>query len=204
MNQSYKNFEVVISEQSLDESIYDCFLKYRDLININYVKNDLNRGNSSSNVNNAINHSKGEYIKILFQDDFLYHENSLQDIINSFKNNPDKKWLITASEHTFDGITFNKPYYPKYNSKIHLNMNTISSPSVLSFKKNFTLLFDENLKWLMDVDLYKRLHDNYGDPIIINEINVVNRLWNKQYNNTIPEQVKTSELEYVKHKIYLK
>lgn len=202
LSQTYTNYEIVISDQSIDQSIFDCYLKHKDSIDITYIKSESDRGNSSSNINNAINNTKGEYIKVLFQDDFLYHDDSLQDIINSYENNPDKSWLVTACEHTFDGITFNKPFYPIYNPQIHLDMNTISSPSVLSFKKDCTLLFDENLKWLMDVDLYKRLYDSYGDPIIINEINVVNRLWDKQYNKTIPDSIKSLELDYVKNKRY--
>jgi hypothetical protein len=72
----------------------------------------------------------------------------------------------------------------------------------MSFKKESPILFDENLKWLMDVDVYKRLYDEFGDPIIINEINVVNRIWEKQFNNTIPEDIKSWELSYVSSKKY--
>lgn len=204
VTQSYKNFEIVISDQSKDQEIEDCCFKYKDLLDIRYVKYDLIGGSSSANINNAISHSSGGYIKVLFQDDFLYHEDSLSHIISAFEKNLDQKWLVTACEHTSDGHTFNRPYFPSYNHNIHLNMNTISSPSVLSFRKENTLEFDENLKWLMDVDLYKRLHDNFGDPIIINEINVVNRIWSNQFNNTIPEEIKNFELEYVKSKKYLK
>lgn len=202
LNQTYTKYEIIISDQSTDQTIFDCCSKYKDLIDITYLKNDSNRGNSSANINNAIINAKGDYIKILFQDDFFYHDNSLQDIINSFESDPTKSWLVTACEHSFDGVTFHKPYYPTYNHQIHLDKNTISSPSVLSFKKESILLFDENLKWLMDVDLYKRLYDIYGEPLIVNEINVVNRIWDKQYNNIIPNSVKKTELEYVKNKIY--
>ncbi len=202
--QSFQDFEIVISDQSKDDRVFECCLSHQDDMNIRYIKNTSNIGNSSANINNAIRNSSGKYIKILFQDDFLYHKDSLSDIIRGFENNPQCSWLVTACEHTNDGITFTRPYFPQYNPEIHLNKNTISSPSVLSFKKESPILFDENLRWLMDVDVYKRLYDEFGDPLIINEINVVNRLWDKQFNNTIPEDVKTWELDYVTSKNYSK
>jgi glycosyltransferase involved in cell wall biosynthesis len=201
-DQTYKNFEVVISDQSTNSKVYECYLKYMNIFNIKYIKTEEKIGNSSFNINNAIKNSDGDIIKVLFQDDFFYNNNSLLKIIDSYNDNNDKVWLVSASEHTSDGVTFTRPYFPKYNDNIHLNENTISSPSVLSFRKNNTLIFDENLKWLMDVDLYKRLYIKYGEPIILNEINVVNRLWENQYNKTLPEEIKKSELEYVKNKDY--
>jgi hypothetical protein len=201
-DQSFRDFEIVISDQSKDDNVFECCVLHRSDLNIKYIRNTSNIGNSSANINNAILNSNGKYIKILFQDDFLYHDNSLLDIIQGFEKNPQSSWLVTACEHSNDGLNFNRPYFPKYNSEIHLNKNTISSPSVMSFKKESPILFDENLKWLMDVDVYKRLYDEFGDPIIINEINVVNRIWEKQFNNTIPEDIKSWELSYVSSKKY--
>lgn len=200
--QKYKNFEVVISDHSYDNELCDFIKELQTDFKINYIKFDDLRGNSSANLNNCIKNAKGEYIKILFQDDFLLHENSLVDIVETLENNPNSNWLITACEHSKDGINLERKFYPSYNDEIHLNKNTISSPSVLTFKNKDILLFDENLVWLMDVDYYKRLHVKFGDPLILNRISVVNRMWEKQYNNTISQEKKEFEFEYVKLKKY--
>jgi glycosyltransferase involved in cell wall biosynthesis len=200
--QTYRNFEVVISDHSNGDEIKKLCLKYSKVLNISYHKNKNNIGSSSSNLNNSIKKSKGEIIKILFQDDFLYSEKSLENIVNNFDLKIDK-WLVTACEHTLDGTTFFKPFYPKYHDEIHKGVNTISSPSVLSILNDNPILFDENLIWLMDCDYYKMCYVKFGLPKIVNDINAVNRVGGHQVSNTIAtNEIKNKEFEYVIQKKY--
>lgn len=198
--QTYQDFEVVISDHSQNEEVKSVCEKYSSLgMDVKYFKNENNRGNSSNNINNAISNSTGEIIKIIFQDDFLYHINSLKEISDSFSSK-NIDWLVSASCHTTDGINFERFYYPRYTEDIMSGNNLISSPSVLSFKNTGDIWFDPNLVWLMDCDMYKRLYMRYGDPFYLNRINVVNRTWEGQYNNHIPWERKKWEIEYGRHK----
>jgi len=182
--QTFKDFNIIISDHSKDGKIADLCTEYKDLLDINYYKNNYNLGNSSANINNAIKKADGKIIKILFQDDFLYSEASLEEIINNFDLEKDN-WLITACIHSNDGVNFYRPFYPKYNKYIYLGKNTISSPSVLTIKNSDPLLFDEKIIWLMDVDYYKRCYNLFGNPKILNKINVVNRTGIHQVSNSV-------------------
>ena len=136
-------------------------------------------------------------------DDFLYSKNSLEKIVNNFDLENDN-WMITACEHSKNGKSFFRPFYPKYNKYIYFGKNTISSPSVLTIKNESPLLFDEKLIWLMDVDYYKRCYNNFGSPKILNDINVVNRVGSHQVSNSIINlKIKIRELIYmlIKHSI---
>jgi len=201
LNQSYKDYEVVISdhcESDLIKSVCDRYLSLG--MDIKYLRNESSRGNSSANINNAILNSQGEIIKILFQDDFFFRSRSLQEIVNVFSSNP-IHWTVTACCHSLDGKTFERDYYPKYTEDIMEGNNLISSPSVLSFLRSSNqILFDENLVWLMDCDIYKRLYMEYGDPFYLNSINVVNRTWEGQFNNHIPWEKKMREIQYGREK----
>jgi hypothetical protein len=190
-NQTYKNIEIVISDHSQNNDIMELYHKWKNQLNIVYIKNNNNLGVSSSNVNNAINNSKGELIKILFQDDFLYHNNSIKDIIENFEDG--YNWLVTSSTHTYDGFNFSNELIPIYNDNIHLGINTISSPSVLTIRKSVTERFDEKLIWLMDCDMYKQLYIKYGEPKIVKKVNVVNRLWGNRLSDTISQDIKDKE-----------
>jgi len=64
---------------------------------------------------------------------------------------------------------------PKYHDRIYAGINTISCPSVLTFRNENPLLLDESLNWLVDVEYYKRLYNRYGLPFIIEDICTVNR-----------------------------
>ncbi|OGF21717.1 hypothetical protein A2Y83_03275 [Candidatus Falkowbacteria bacterium RBG_13_39_14] len=202
--QTFKNFEVIISDHSKTDLIENLCEQYKNLLDIKYFKNNENRGSSSANINNAIKNAKGKLIKIIFQDDFLYEKKSLEKIVNNFDFKKDN-WLITACEHTVDGVNYYRPFYPKYHDKIHLSRNTISSPSALTIKNENPLLFDENLIWAMDCDYYKRCYDKFGEPKILNEINVVNRAGTHQVSNTIVNEVlQEKEYKYLLKKYNIK
>lgn len=190
--QTYKNIEVVISDHSTSNLIYDVVKKWSDTLTIKYVRHDYKVGSSSANVNVAINNCTGDIIKIIFQDDFLYDDNSIAAIVDIF--DLDNKWLVTTCLHTSDGVNFYNRHVPRWNNMIHRGVNTISSPSVLTIRNDVDLRFDEDLIWLMDVDIYKRLYDKYGLPMILDEVTVVNRLWDSQLSNTIPQEIKNSEV----------
>lgn len=198
-HQTYKNIEVIISDHSLNDDVQNVVKRWSDKgLNVKRFQYNENRGSSSANINNAIKLSTGKYVKILFQDDFLYCADAIEKTVTAFQANPDKKWLVSACEHSQDGLHVYRPFYPKYHDQIHLGNNTISSPSVLSLVNNDVIYFDSNLVWLMDVEFYKRLHTNFGAPAILNNITVVNRTWDMQLSNTISNEIKEKELEYVK------
>lgn len=192
--QSFKDFEVVISDHSPTDIIEKLCLEWQDKLLIKYIKNTNQIGNSSANLNNAINNCTGKWIKILFQDDYLYDKDSLLSL-SEFILKSSKLWYITACEHSNDGINCYRPFYPRWNNNMYIGDNTFSSPSVLTIKntpnKQF---FDENLIWLMDVDYYQRMYNFYGEPGYVNTICVVNRTWANSVTNTIPQKIKDNEI----------
>ncbi len=195
-SQTYINFEIVISDHSITDEIEQLCKKWKQDLNILYHRNEHKRGNSSANINNAVKQAKGDIIKVLFQDDFLYNENSLKNQLEHLKGN----WLVTACCH-YNGKELYRPFYPRYHDKIQYGNNTISSPSVLMFRNQNVIEFDENLIWLMDVDYYKMLYDRFGDPDICNHISVVNRIHPNQVSSTLAtKELKQNELNYLTKK----
>src|SRR5438270_15283 len=79
--QTYKDFEVVISDHSKNEKIKNVCQKYENRLTIRYFRYTEHRGSSSANLNNALQKARGWLIKILFQDDFLYSTRSLEEVV---------------------------------------------------------------------------------------------------------------------------
>ncbi len=181
--QTFKDFDIVISDHSKKDNIKNICKEYSDRLDIHYYRNPKGPYTSSANLNNAISKARGKIVKVLFLDDYLHSSKSLQEIVDNFDLEKDH-WLVTGSEHTHDGVNYYMPFYPKYHDDIHLGINTISSPSVLTIKNDKPLLFDKRMIWLMDVDYYKRLHNTFGPPKILNTINVVNTVGDHQVSNT--------------------
>ena len=192
--QTFQDFEVVVSDHSISDVIRDLCARFEAQLRLRYVRNARQRGNSPANTNHAMALARGRIIKILFQDDFLFGARALEATVAAFDLERDW-WLVSASEHTRDGASFFWPLHPRYHDEIHLGSNTISSPSVLTIKNDDPLRFDENLVLRMDCDYYKRCHDAFGDPKILDTITVVNRVGDHQLSARM-NSGRLKEMEY--------
>ena len=200
--QTFKDFDVIVSDHSKSHEILNvCKIWSQMGLDVKYIRNFNNLGSSSHNLNYGMSIAKGKYIKVLFQDDFLFDQESLEKSVLALESNPDRQWLVSPSEHSYDGVNMTSTHIPHYHDEIHLGKNTISSPSVLTLRNEFILEFDNNLIWLMDVEYYKRLYLTYGPPVILDSVTVVNRLWELQLSHIISAERKNAEKEYTK-KLY--
>lgn len=192
-SQTYNDFEVVISDHSIDDTIKDICDQYSSELNIKYFRNEFGRGVISPNINNAMRHCSGTWIKILFQDDFLYDQYSLEHQFKFIIKNFNMYWFATKFYHSNDGKTFYRLFLPKWNDLVWTGNNTIGCPSVITIKNENLEYFDEGLNWLMDVEFYKRVFDKKGEPQVLDEITVINRTWGDRLTDTITEELKTNE-----------
>lgn len=200
--QTFKEFEIVISDHSLSDEIKNICLNYGTL-DIKYIKNVENRGSSSANLNNAIYHSKYNIIKFLMQDEFLYDNNCLLDIKNSF-DDKNVNWVVTGCLYGENPEIPKGKMIPYYNDRIIEGYNTIGSPSVVSIRKTDDIeLFNPDLIWMMDCDYYKRLYDKWGEPKIIADYKIFVSQHKDQVTNIINSSLKQTETEIVKNK-YIK
>ena len=145
------------------------------------------------NSNRAIESARGELVKILYMDDYFTDKNSLQIIVNAFT--PSTKWLVTGCLHN-DGYEEKNPHEPYYSPDIFKGKNTIGSPSVLTMRKESAIYFDPKLSFMLDCDLYKRLHKLYGEPTIVRTPNVVIGIHEGQTSHLMPAYDKQWEIDY--------
>ena len=199
LKQTYRNFNVIISDHSKDGNIKSICDHYSSQIEIKYFKNENHLGNGPSNTNNAIINADGDIIKIIFQDDFLYQDNALDLIVKEFEDK-DCNWLVSGCNHTHDdGKSFSNFMVPYWNNKIATGTNTISSPSVLSFRNDKPCLFDEELTMLMDCEMYYQLYIRYGLPKIITDCLITNRMHQHQISSLYNKDM-WSEIDHVRTK----
>ena len=199
LRQNFKNFEVIIADQSQNDKIKLLCKKYQNDLNIKYFLNSDGKKQCAANTNYAMHKASGDVIKIILQDDYLYSDHALLNVFNTFKN---KKitWCVSGCEHSNDGLSVFRPFVPIYNKNIQFGNNTISSPSVLALRRENLIEFDEALIYLTDVDLYKRYYDRDGLPFVIDDILVVNRLHKNQVSQNVSKSLIRSELHYVRKK----
>lgn len=150
-------------------------------------------GKMAENTNAGIKKARGKIIKILYMDDYFSNEHSLQEIVDAFRGG----WLVTGCFHDDGSNRFLNPHHPYYNSDIKYGNNTIGSPSVLAFENKDPLLFDEKLSWLLDCELYTRLHARYGLPTYLSTMNVTLGIGKHQMSNILTDEDKQEEYDYL-------
>jgi hypothetical protein len=156
---------------------------------------EKNEGSFAKNVNLAIEEAKGEIIHIMCMDDYFFDDNSLQRVADAFPFT----WLVAGCIND-DGKYIYNPHFPEYNDAIHRGKNTIGAPSVLAFENKSPLLFDENLRWLVDCDYYKRLYDRYGLPKILESVNIIQGIGEHQSTHEIRPETMQAEYDYITKK----
>ena len=199
-NQVFTDFEIVVSDHSQDDTIKDLCLAWGKNLNIKYFKNEIGRGIISPNLNNALINCSGKWIKILFQDDFLFDCNSLKDIKDFIDlEDTDMKWLASSFWHSIDGKHLHNRLKPTWPEKpIWAGNNSIGCPSVITIKNEDILNFNEDLNWLMDCEYYQRMFLKNGLPKILDKDTMINRVVDDRLTNTISDEQKILEYQKLK------
>src|SRR3990167_910673 len=161
-------------------------------------------GGMPMNTNAGIKKARGKYVKILFMDDYLAHPDALQKIWDEITKKDYKvDWLVSACNHDSDGHV-HIPYWDfgleSWKEGLKQGKNTIGSPSILTMRRESALLFDENLSWLLDCDLYLRLGEAGLKGCLLSDVNVTLGIHQGQTTNILFDNYKLSEQEYMQKK----
>lgn len=198
-NQTYKDTEIVISDHSVEDGVKKICDEYSSILNIVYIKNPVDRGNFSSNLNNSIRNASGEIIKLLMQDDYFMGVNDLESIVRIFED-PSVNWAASGCYSGWDTRDYNT-LIPKYDDfSISRGVNTVGSPSVISIRNNRIQFFDEGLSWVVDLDYYKKMYSAFGEPRILAEYSVFVQRHPNQITNTLADRIKMMEESELKRR----
>lgn len=161
--QQYKHIEVILSDDSLDDSIAKVAETYTLKLPIRYYPHNPAL-KSPRNWNFALDKAAGDYVMLVHQDDWFHDEYAIQKYLKAFEDNPNadfvfcKNTAITPEGKAIVLQTF--PWLIKtiQRDPYHLvRSDVIGPPSNVMLKKSVTVRYDEELVWLVDVDYYVRL-----------------------------------------------
>jgi hypothetical protein len=117
---------------------------------------------SPENWNAAIRLARGEWIKMMHDDDWFAHKNSLQEFANATKENVS---FIFSGYNEIDVETGKKDTriisninyrLLKHTPLVLFKENFIGHPSTTLIKKGEAIFYDQNLKWVVDIEFYMR------------------------------------------------
>jgi glycosyltransferase involved in cell wall biosynthesis len=159
--QTFKNFDVIITDDSPDTSLESLINQYSDKFILRYYKNRIPLG-TPANWNYAISKAQGQWIKLMHDDDWFSAEKSLEIFASATSNNQNCNFIFSGFTEISDcGI---KSYVinsleKSLLKKSPLNLfkkNFIGHPSTTLIKNNRQTWYDEKIKWVVDFEFYIR------------------------------------------------
>lgn len=183
--QNYTNFEILVCDDGSTDGSAALLREYQTKHpQLRYYRNEKNLG-LVGNWNRCIELAKGEWIKLVFQDDYL-HQACLKEFVKHIE--PDTQLLVSKRHFVLpqDAGEDVKTYYastvrtlettcglktrytPKEISRAaiqHIGMNFIAEPSLSLFRKsvvNQVGKFEPVLKQICDLEFMLRVASRYG------------------------------------------
>jgi glycosyltransferase involved in cell wall biosynthesis len=163
LKQTYKQVEIVISDDSPNQDIKLAIESYNSSISIKYYHNYIAL-KSPINWNNALNNASGQLYMLMHQDDWFEASHAIETYVETFKANPLVDFVFcrnTAIQP--DGQKLELQAIPSLleDMQKHPNhlvrANVIGPPSNTMLRSNVFVRYDEAYIWLVDVDYYVQL-----------------------------------------------
>lgn len=162
--QDFHDYELIITDDSSDDSVENLLKGFDFKGKLKYYRNKIALG-SPANWNFSLKQATGEYIKILHHDDFFTSENSLRKFVQFLDNNPSASFAFSGT--VIDLIALKTKKIHSCSNRQFSKMiaspdrlffaNYIGAPSATIIRNDKSVLFDESMKWLVDVDWYMQL-----------------------------------------------
>ena len=207
--QEYEDYEVNISDDSTNNEIERLISKYSAL-NLNYIHNPKPLGHIF-NWNAAIKMAKGEYIKIMFSDDWFVDGRSLGKFVSMLDASPAALLAFSGSRQVMlDGQTTGNvrhitsghkiSSYDRYAPADYIAglrqdyrrlflSNQIGAPSATVYRRGGALaLFDERSNWASDMFLYFDLLEKNSNFAYTQEPLVAIGVHENQYTESFSEK----------------
>lgn len=180
VNQTFRDFEVILSDDSPDESVAGIAAAYKDRLKIIYLKNNPAKG-TPANWNIAMQHASGEFIKLMHDDDWFATDTALQQFYDCLIANPGVDFCFSAFYNVNIESGKVEPVfcsslnrYLLKRSRYNLfKRNFIGPPSVVFQRNRGEIFYDEKLKWLVDFEGYIRFLQTKSNFIYLDK-NLVN------------------------------
>jgi glycosyltransferase involved in cell wall biosynthesis len=160
--QTFRDFEVIVTDDSRSPALQALCEGYGTHFPIAYFANETQL-NTPENWNRAISHARGEWVKLVHDDDWFAGGHALSEFAgaareskadfifsgfyNVYADGSKKKFVMTGWErHLLATSPANL-----------LKRNFIGHPSTTLVRNNREVWYDRQLKWVVDIEFYIRV-----------------------------------------------
>lgn len=167
--QSFKNFEIIINDDSPGDDVKNVIEEFTGLP-ISYIKNEQTAG-AVINCIKVMERAQAPWIKVMHDDDWFAGEDALQKFadaaISSGKDFifcASNKVELSSNEIKKENLTGDRKKMLDNSVFSLFYLNVIGHPSVVLHKKSAHIQYDPQFNWVLDIDFYMRYlqaHEGY-------------------------------------------
>ena len=177
LTQTYTDFEIVITDDSPDNSVEVLLENYFSKTDIRYYKNQQPLG-TPENWNEAIKKANGKWIKIMHNDDWFATDDALEFFFNATQENPNADFFFSAFQNVEVASGKTEVVKLSKTDKVLLKSNPyhllkkvyIGNPSCTLVRKSLDIFYDKRYKFIVDFEYYIRVIQQTGMPVYIDEV----------------------------------
>jgi glycosyltransferase involved in cell wall biosynthesis len=160
--QTFRNFEILINDNSPDNSVELLIKSYLNQLPISYEKNQP-AVSAGSNCIKVMRRANADWIKVMHDDDWFDSPNTLQVFADTAVKSG-KDFIFCASNQVrLDGGNKKKELLSAERKKMLddsilclFYLNVIGHPSVVMHRKDTSIEYDATFNWVQDIDFYMR------------------------------------------------
>ena len=195
--QTFQDFEIIITDDSKDNKIEEYIHELQDkkdsvASKIRYFHNEKSLGHIY-NWNEALSYAEGEFVKIMFSDDWFTYPDSLEKMVVSLENTPDAGLVFCGSMQVSKRESYSRKPEEGYVEKLQKDYrylfisNQIGAPSDTLYRRELRVEFDEKSNWASDVFLYMEILKKNPKFVCLEEPLVSIGIHDNQYTESFSE-----------------
>jgi len=207
--QDYKDYEVIVNNNSEEQRLEEICKEYASRINIKYYKNPVELS-AGANWNRCMDLCTGEWVKVMHDDDWFVTDEALSEFAQAAEQKKKFIWCGWTTKNENTGEEVSKLMTPEYAQKIIDNPfllfghNTMGPPSCIMTHHTIKIRYDVRMTWLVDIDLFINILLQEKEAVYINR-NLVYFSYNStQLTNTFGRnkgtEISESLMIWEKHK----
>jgi glycosyltransferase involved in cell wall biosynthesis len=176
-DQTFTNYEVVVTDDSPDDSVKNFIAGYQRVRNLRHFKNATALG-TPENWNEGIRRSTGRWIKLMHDDDWFTSPDALRLFYKAAEANPTCSFFFSAFQNVVEKtrvvdvvrLDFVDQFILRLNP-LHLFKKVyVGNPSCTFIRSDVDELYDNRFKFVVDFEYYIRLIKKYKQYKYIDEV----------------------------------
>ncbi len=173
--QTFTNFEVLINDNSPDDSVERLVAEYSAVLPIKYEKNSPPT-NAVNNCIKVMQRANALWIKLMHDDDWFATTDALAKFAAEAAKNTGafifsacNKVDLETGDAQVEKISKEHKQMLEQSPLSLFYLNVIGHPSVVMHKKDDSILYDGRFNWVLDIDFYMRYLQQHTGFIYIDE-----------------------------------